>query len=77
VALALQKLEVPEAPQALRQALAHRALRVKAARALRRYGRVSDLRPLTRDIASRAAESRLTAAAAIVILASQARAEVD
>lgn len=75
VALALQRLEAPEARAALRRALGHHSIRIQAARALKRSGTVSDLASLSRDLRSRADESRLTAAGAIVVLSSQTRAE--
>jgi HEAT repeat protein len=76
VALALQRLGVPAAEQALRRALEHAALRVQAARALRAYGNVSGVSEMAPLLDSRLRESRLTAAAAIVILTTQTRAEV-
>ena len=74
-ALALQKLGVPAAQQALRRALAHTALRVEAARALRVYGNITGVGEMERHLRSEGPETRLTAAAAIVILTTQSRAE--
>jgi HEAT repeat protein len=75
VALALQKLGAPEARDALVRALEHTALRVEAARALRAYGDVTLVAKMSPELGSQSEDSRLTAAAAIVILTSQARAE--
>lgn len=75
VALALQKLGAKEAREALVRALGHSALRVEAARALRAYGDVTLVSEMAKKLASPSEDSRLTAAAAIVILTAQARAE--
>jgi HEAT repeat protein len=75
VALALQRLGAPEAEPALREALEHAALRVQAARALRAYGNVSGVSKMAPLLDSRLRETRLTAAAAIVLLTTQSRAE--
>jgi len=76
VALALQKLGAKEAREALVRALGHTALRVEAARALRAYGDVTLVSEMAQQLDSLSEDSRLTAAAAIVILTAQARAEV-
>ncbi len=75
VALALQKLDAPEARPALARALDHTALREEAARALRAYGDVTLVSKMAPELKSNSEDSRLTAAAAIVILTAQARAE--
>ncbi len=75
VALALQKLGAPEARPALVRALEHTALREEAAQALRAYGDVTLVAKMAPDLTSDSENARLTAAAAIVILTAQARAE--
>lgn len=75
VALALQKLGAPEARPALIRALEHTALREEAARALRAYGDVTMVAKMAPELRSDSDNARLTAAAAIVILTAQARAE--
>jgi HEAT repeat protein len=75
VALALQKLGAPEARPALVRALDHTALREEAARALRSYGDVTLVSKMAPELRSNSEDARLTAAAAIVILTAQARAE--
>lgn len=75
VALALQKLGAPEARPALIRALEHTALREEAARALRAYGDVTLVAKMAPELSSNSEDARLTAAAAIVILTAQARAE--
>ena len=77
VALALQKLEAPEARPALLRALKHTALREEAARALRAYGDVTMVAKMGPELGSDSEDVRLTAAAAIVILTAQARAEAQ
>lgn len=77
VALALQRLGSPLARPALEQALEHAALRVEGARALRGQGEVTGLRSLGRSLDSAHPETRLSAAASIVILTAQAEAEVS
>jgi HEAT repeats/PBS lyase HEAT-like repeat len=75
VALALQKLGAKEARPALIRALEHTALREEAAGALRAYGDVTLVAKMVPDLNSDSENARLTAAAAIVILTAQARAE--
>jgi HEAT repeat protein len=76
VALALQHLGHEAARPVLERALQSPALRVEAARALRRYGDVSPVESLAAELDAAGEEARLSGAAAILLLTGQARAEV-